>query len=62
MREKPTNSGDLLRDTLDMLILKTLERGPMHGYVVAEFIEQASEEVLRVEEGALYPGLHRLEL
>jgi len=55
-------SGDLLQGTLDMLILKTLIRGPMHGYAVAEFIQQTSEDVLRVEEGALYPALHRLEL
>ena len=48
--------------TLDMLILKTLTRGPMHGYGIAQFILQASEEVLRVEEGSLYPALHRLEL
>lgn len=56
------NSGELLRDTLDVLILKTLTRGPMHGYGIAEFIEQTSDDVLRVEEGALYPALHRLEL
>ena len=56
------NPGELLRDTLDMLILKTLQRSPMHGYGIAESIEQKSEEVLRVEEGALYPALHRLEL
>ena len=61
MAEKP-NPGELLRDTLDLLILKTLARGPMHGYAIAEFIEQTSEDVLRVEEGALYPALHRLEL
>jgi PadR family transcriptional regulator, regulatory protein PadR len=61
MVEKP-NPGELLRDTLDMLILKTLARGAMHGYAIAEFIEQTSEEVLRVEEGALYPALHRLEI
>jgi PadR family transcriptional regulator PadR len=54
--------GELLQGTLDMLILKTLIRGPMHGYGVAEFIQQTSEDVLRVEEGALYPALHRLEL
>ena len=58
-RSKP---GELLRDTLDMLILKTLARRAMHGYAIAEFIEQTSEEVLRVDEGALYPALHRLEL
>ena len=54
--------GEILRDKLDMVILKTLHRGPMHGYGIAEFIEQRSDEVLRVEEGALYPALHRLEL
>lgn len=62
MREPKPNSGELLQGTLDMLILKTLIRGTMHGYAVAEFIQQTSEEVLRVEEGALYPALHRLEL
>jgi len=55
-------AGDLLQGTLDMLILKTLARGPLHGYGVAELIHQRSEDVLRVEEGALYPALHRLEL
>src|SRR5256885_3941763 len=54
--------GDLIPGTLDMLILKTLNRGPSHGYAVAQFIEQASRDVLRVEEGALYPALHRLEV
>ena len=52
----------LLQGTLDMLILKTLSRGAMHGYEVAQFIQASSDEVLRVEEGALYPALHRLEL
>ena len=59
---KDERPGELLRDTLDMLILKTLHQGPKHGYGIAEFIEQRSDEVLRVEEGALYPALHRLEL
>ena len=54
-------SGDLVQGTLDMLVLKALERGPMHGYGVAEWIHQSSADVLRVEEGALYPALHRLE-
>jgi PadR family transcriptional regulator, regulatory protein PadR len=58
-KEKP---GDLLQGTLDMLILKTLERGAMHGYGIAESIHRKSEDALRVEEGALYPALHRLEL
>lgn len=54
--------GDLLPGTLDMLILKTLSRGSLHGYGIAQFIQRASDEVLRVEEGALYPALHRLEV
>jgi PadR family transcriptional regulator PadR len=62
MTEKKPETGDLLRDTLDMLILKTLSRREMHGYDIAEYIHETSEEVLRVEEGALYPALHRLEL
>jgi transcriptional regulator len=55
-------SGELFPGTLDMLILKTLRNGPMHGYGVVESIQRTSEDVLRVEEGALYPALHRLEL
>ena len=62
MGTKPDKSGDLLQGTLDLLVLKTLVRGAMHGYAIAEHIEQTSEDVLRVEEGALYPALHRLEL
>jgi transcriptional regulator len=62
MGKKEAAPGEMLRDTLDMLILKTLQRNPMHGYGIAEFIEERSEDVLRVEEGALYPALHRLEL
>ncbi len=54
--------GGLLQGTLDMLILKTLSRGQMHGYAIAETIRANSADVLRVEEGALYPALHRLEL
>jgi len=45
-----------------MLILKTLSRGPMHGWGIAQHIQQVSDDVLRVEEGSLYPALHRLEL
>ncbi|MEO8128305.1 MAG: PadR family transcriptional regulator [Bryobacteraceae bacterium] len=56
------NQGELVQGTLDMLILRTLNRGPMHGYGIAQFIQQISEDVLRVEEGSLYPALHRLEL
>jgi transcriptional regulator len=54
--------GELLPGTLDMLVLKAVTRGPMHGYTIAQFIQQASRDVLRVEEGALYPALHRLEV
>jgi transcriptional regulator len=59
---KKAPPGDLLQGTLDMLVLKTLSRGPLHGYAIAESIERTSEDVLRVEEGALYPALHRLEV
>lgn len=62
MKEKRENPGDLLQGTLDLLILKALARGAMHGYGVAEWIHQSSEDILKVEEGALYPALHRLEL
>ena len=48
--------------TLEMLILKALEREERHGYAITEFIQRASGDVLRLEEGALYPALHRLEL
>lgn len=55
-------SGDLVQGTLDMLVLKTLARGSAHGYAIAEYIQSTSNDVLRVEEGALYPALHRLEI
>jgi PadR family transcriptional regulator, regulatory protein PadR len=54
-------SSELIPGTLDMLILKSLSRGPAHGYHIAEWIEAASQNALSVEEGALYPALHRLE-
>lgn len=53
---------DLVQGTLDMLVLKALTRGARHGYAVAEWIHASSNEILRVQEGALYPALHRLEL
>jgi PadR family transcriptional regulator, regulatory protein PadR len=62
MRIKKETPGDLLQGTLDLLILKALAKGSMHGYGVAEWIHESSQDVLRVEEGALYPALHRLEL
>jgi len=61
-RAKKSVPGELVQGTLDMLVLKTLCRGPLHGYAVAEFIESHSDAILHVEEGALYPSLHRLEL
>jgi PadR family transcriptional regulator, regulatory protein PadR len=56
-----TEDLDLLQGTLDVLILKTLSWGPRHGYAVARWLHQISDDVLRVDEGALYPALHRLE-
>jgi PadR family transcriptional regulator, regulatory protein PadR len=52
---------DQLQGTLDLLILKMLARGPLHGYGLAQLIHQVSDDVLRVEEGSLYPALHRME-
>jgi PadR family transcriptional regulator, regulatory protein PadR len=52
---------DLLQGTLDLLILRTLVVGPMHGWAISQRIQQISEEVLRVNQGSLYPALHRLE-
>ena len=52
---------DLLQGTLDLLILRTLAVGPMHGWAISQRIQQISEEVLRVNQGSLYPALHRLE-
>src|SRR5580704_7796282 len=52
---------DLLQGTLDLLILRTLLAGPQHGWAISERIQQISEEVLRVNQGSLYPALHRLE-
>src|ERR1700752_2642607 len=62
MTKKDVKPGDLLQGTLDLLILKALAREPMDGYGGAERIHESSQDVLRVEEGALYPALHRLEL
>jgi PadR family transcriptional regulator len=52
---------DLLQGTLDLLVLKTLQAGPTHGWDIAQRIQQVSEDVLRVGQGSLYPALHRLE-
>lgn len=53
--------NEFVQGTLDMLILKTLAGGPLHGYAVAQRIQQASDDFLKVEEGSLYPALHRME-
>ena len=52
---------DLLQGTLDLLVLKTLKPGPAHGWDIAQRIRQVSKDVLRVNQGSLYPALHRLE-
>jgi PadR family transcriptional regulator, regulatory protein PadR len=52
---------DVLQGTLDVLVLKTLSWGPMHGYGVARWLQQITGDVLRIEEGSLYPALHRME-
>src|SRR6266481_373463 len=58
--EERTDRIDLLQGTLDLLILRTLQLGPMHGHAIAKAIEFRSDEVLQVEQGSLYPALHRL--
>ena len=57
----PPDKSDLLQGTLDMLILKIVALGPVHGYGISLRIRQISKEVLQVQEGSLYPALHRLE-
>ena len=56
-----TPKSDLLQGTLDMLILKVVALGPIHGYAIAQRLQQMSREVLQVQQGSLYPALHRLE-
>lgn len=57
----PIEKSDLLQGTLDMLILKIVALGPVHGYGISQRIRQISKEVLQVQQGSLYPALHRLE-
>jgi PadR family transcriptional regulator, regulatory protein PadR len=59
--EMAKESVELLRGTLDVLILKTLSWGPAHGYAVATWIEEVTGAALQIEEGSLYPALHRME-
>ena len=60
-RSKRQSNQEMLQGTLDMLILRTLVLGPAHGHTIAHVIEHTSEDVLQVEQGSLYPALHRLE-
>lgn len=60
-RQPGTADGDLLAGTLDMLILRVLTAAPAHGFTIASSIERRSEDALLVEQGSLYPALHRLE-
>src|SRR5262245_21740174 len=57
----PTTKSELLQGTLDLLILKTLGTGALHGYAIAQRIQQRSDDILVVEEGSLYPALYRME-
>jgi PadR family transcriptional regulator, regulatory protein PadR len=59
--KRPPEAGDVLQGTLDMLILRTLVMGQAHGHTIAQAIERTSENALEVEQGSLYPALHRLE-
>ena len=56
-----TDKSDLLQGTLDLLILKVVALGPIHGYAISQRIREMSREVLQVQQGSLYPALHRLE-
>ena len=57
----PTQSIDLPQGTLDLLILRTVSLGPQHGWAIAERVQQMSSDVLQIQQGSLYPALHRLE-
>lgn len=61
MAKKNQEDNEMLKGTLDMMILKTLITGDAHGHTIAKVIERSSEEILEVEQGSLYPALHRLE-
>jgi transcriptional regulator len=58
---KQNEKAGLLQGTLDMLVLKSLQFGPRHGYQITSWLEQTSQQALTVEEGSLYPALHRME-
>jgi transcriptional regulator len=61
MASKKLESNEMLKGTLDMMVLRTLMSGDAHGHTIAKIIERTSEDVLEVEQGSLYPALHRLE-
>jgi PadR family transcriptional regulator PadR len=61
VRKKSQSDGEMLKGTLDMMVLRTLATGHAHGHTIAKVIERTSEDVLEVEQGSLYPALHRLE-
>jgi len=61
MPKDSNSSNSLLHGTLDALVLKTLLTGPRHGYAIARWIEEATDELLQIEEGSLYPALYRME-
>src|SRR6187455_2698386 len=61
MRNEPAGPVELLRGTLDLLILRTLLSGPTHGHAIAKHIQRTSQDLLQVETGSLYPALYRLE-
>jgi transcriptional regulator len=61
MSKKNQSDAEMLKGTLDMMILRTLVGGDAHGHTIAKVIERTSEDILEVEQGSLYPALHRLE-
>jgi len=61
VREKNQPNAEMLKGTLDMMVLRTLVTGDAHGHTIAKVIERSSEDVLEVEQGSLYPALHRLK-